>query len=75
MLGDGTAGLKSVKSEGGKAIVQDPKEAEFGSMPLRAIRAVSVDFVLPAAEIGQKLLELVREPWKHTVPIRAKNLA
>ncbi len=75
MLGDGTAGLESVKSEGGKAIVQDPKEAQFGSMPLRAMRAVSVDFVLPAAEIGQKLLALVQEPWKDTVPARGRDVA
>ena len=75
MLGDGTAGLKSVKSEGGTAIVQDPKEAQFGSMPLSAMRSVSVDFVLSAAEIGQKLPALVQEPWGDTVPARAKIVA
>jgi two-component system, chemotaxis family, protein-glutamate methylesterase/glutaminase len=64
-LDDGTAGLVSIKSRGGMAIVQDPDEAEASSMPLSAVEATNVDFVLKAEEIGPKLIELA--------PTRAVN--
>lgn len=57
-LDDGTAGLLNIKTRGGVAIVQDPEEAEASSMPLSAIEATTVDFVLRAEEIGPKLVEL-----------------
>ncbi len=63
LLGDGTAGLQIIKSEGGVAIIQDPEEAAFDAMPLSALRNVAVDFILPAAEIGPKILSLIDEPW------------
>jgi two-component system, chemotaxis family, protein-glutamate methylesterase/glutaminase len=41
MLGDGTAGLMVVSARGGEAIVQDPENASFPSMPRReALRAL-----------------------------------
>ena len=40
-LDDGTVGLHIIKSEGGIAIVQDPNEAAFPSMPRNAIRSVN----------------------------------
>ena len=55
---DGTVGLKSIKEEGGIAIAQEPGEAEYDSMPRNAIGSGMVDFVLPVAEMPQKLLEL-----------------
>lgn len=57
-LDDGTAGLLSIKSRGGLAIVQDPDEAIAPSMPANAIRAVEVDHVLPAEPMGPKFVEL-----------------
>ena len=75
LLDDGTAGLEILKSEGGLAVVQDPDEAMFDSMPRSALRAVPVDLVLPAAEIGKKLLELVQKPWKETMPGRSSVIA
>jgi two-component system chemotaxis response regulator CheB len=74
LLGDGTTGLEIIKSEGGTTIVQDPKEAAFDAMPLSALRAVEIDHVLPAAQIGEKIVGLVQEPWTGLVPARAKAL-
>ncbi|MEA2583559.1 MAG: two-component system, chemotaxis family, protein-glutamate methylesterase/glutaminase [Thermomicrobiales bacterium] len=61
-LGDGTAGLMSVKSRGGAAIVQDPNEAIVDGMPRSALRLVEADWVLPAAEIAPVLVQLASEP-------------
>jgi two-component system, chemotaxis family, protein-glutamate methylesterase/glutaminase len=74
-LGDGTAGLQIIKTAGGFAMVQDPKEALFDSMPLSAISAVHVDFVLPTAEIARKIVELVPARWneKPADPDRIKK--
>jgi two-component system chemotaxis response regulator CheB len=59
MLHDGTAGLEFVKRCGGLAVVQDPADAEFSSMPESALRVVAVDYVLPLAHMGPVLVQLV----------------
>ncbi|AMJ67157.1 chemotaxis protein CheB [Hymenobacter sp. PAMC 26628] len=59
MLHDGTAGLEFIKRCGGTAVVQDPAEAEFPSMPESALRNVAVDHVLPVAAMGALLVGLV----------------
>jgi two-component system chemotaxis response regulator CheB len=59
MLHDGTAGLEFVKRCGGLAVVQDPADAEYASMPESALRAVSVDYVVPVAQMGSLLRQLV----------------
>jgi two-component system, chemotaxis family, protein-glutamate methylesterase/glutaminase len=61
-LDDGTAGLWTIKLRGGMAIVQEPAEALIRSMPLNALDNVAVDHKLPAAEIGELLGRLAREP-------------
>jgi two-component system chemotaxis response regulator CheB len=58
-LDDGSSGLAQIKSRGGMAIVQDPEEAMAPSMPESAIEMGEIDFILPVAEIGPKLIELV----------------
>jgi two-component system, chemotaxis family, protein-glutamate methylesterase/glutaminase len=58
-LDDGTAGLWQVKHFGGIAIVQDPKEAEYSSMPESALQQVEVDYCLPAAAIAELLGSLI----------------
>jgi len=58
-LDDGSAGLADIKKRGGIAIVQDPEDAVAPSMPASAVESTQVDFTLPAAEIGPKLIELV----------------
>jgi two-component system chemotaxis response regulator CheB len=62
MLDDGTAGLLAVKRRGGFAIVQDPDEALFPSMPSTARRYVAVDAVLRLADMAPMLVRLAHEP-------------
>lgn len=61
-LDDGTAGLLAIKRRGGLAVVQDPAEARFPSMPASAVRWVAVDHVAPLTEIPVLLDRLVRQP-------------
>ena len=60
MLHDGTAGLDFIKRCGGQAVVQDPQDAEFPSMPETALRNVAIDYVTPLAQLGDLLQELTR---------------
>src|SRR5579872_5680954 len=48
-----------VKARGGIAIAQDPKDAAFADMPRNAIENAKPAHILPAAEIAEKLIELV----------------
>ena len=57
---DGSVGIKAVKEAGGIILVQDPDEAEYGSMPRSAIATGLADFVLPVREIAGRLPELIR---------------
>jgi two-component system chemotaxis response regulator CheB len=57
-LDDGTAGLWSIKDRGGVAIVQDPNEAAFPSMPSSALANVEVDHCLPLDQIAPTLVTL-----------------
>jgi two-component system, chemotaxis family, protein-glutamate methylesterase/glutaminase len=61
-LDDGTAGLAAVKLRGGIAMVQDPEDALFPSMPSSALDHVAVDHVLPAEDIGTTLARVVHNP-------------
>lgn len=56
MGSDGSAGLRLVKEYGGVALAQLPDEAEYRQMPSNAIATGAVDFVLPVAEIGSRLV-------------------
>jgi two-component system chemotaxis response regulator CheB len=56
---DGADGLVAVKARGGRAIVEDPKTAECGTMPAAGIAAAAVDYVLPLPRIGHHLVTLV----------------
>jgi two-component system, chemotaxis family, protein-glutamate methylesterase/glutaminase len=60
-LGDGTAGLLAIKQCGGIAVVQDPQDALYPSMPLSALANVQVDYMVPLAVIGPLLMRLVAE--------------
>src|SRR5205807_757407 len=65
---DGVIGLKHIRAQGGLTIVQDPNEADFESMPATAISTGMVDWVLPVAEMPDKLLEFVRNENRMKLP-------
>ncbi|MBV8839347.1 MAG: PAS domain-containing protein [Alphaproteobacteria bacterium] len=56
---DGAIGVRAVKEAGGIILVQDPNEAEYGSMPRSAIATGVVDFILPIEDLGARLGELI----------------
>jgi two-component system CheB/CheR fusion protein len=58
---DGAIGIKAVKESGGLILVQEPNEAEYGSMPRSAIATGLVDFVLPVEQLADRLVELIRD--------------
>jgi len=55
---DGAVGIAEIKEHGGVVIAQSPQDAEYVGMPSSAISTGKVDLVLPAADMGQKLLDL-----------------
>jgi two-component system, chemotaxis family, CheB/CheR fusion protein len=57
---DGALGVKAVKEGGGIILVQDPREAEYPSMPRSAIATGSADFVLPVRGLATCLVDLIR---------------
>jgi two-component system chemotaxis response regulator CheB len=59
MRDDGTVGLARIKQCGGTAVVQDPEDAQYDSMPRSAIENVAVDAIIPAHEIGPALAQLL----------------
>jgi two-component system, chemotaxis family, protein-glutamate methylesterase/glutaminase len=61
VLNDGTSGLMSIKTHGGKSIVQDPTEAVFDGMPRSAIALTQVDHISRAAAIGPLLENLIKQ--------------
>ena len=74
---DGTQGLKSVKAAGGLTFVQSPDDAKYTSMPDSAIATQMVDFILPAAEIAEKLIAVLKHPYIghiNTSPAHEKDL-
>jgi len=52
---DGQSGLAAIEAAGGITFAQDPETAQWPAMPLSAIKAGNVDFVLSPAQIGLEL--------------------
>src|SRR3954470_4241588 len=67
-LDDGAAGLAAIKLGGGLAVVQDPEDALYPSMPLNALARVEADHVVPLAEVAPTLVRLVRQDAPVTGP-------
>lgn len=60
-LNDGTAGLVAIKRCGGLAIVQDPADAAYPSMPQSALDTGLIDHVATARGMGSLIARLVGE--------------
>jgi PAS domain S-box-containing protein len=58
---DGAYGIRAVKAEGGRAIVQDEKTARFPEMPNASIATGQVDSVLPPEKISGEIQLVVTE--------------
>jgi two-component system chemotaxis response regulator CheB len=67
LLDDGTVGLIKIKRARGIAVVQDPEDTAFPSMPRSAIANAEVDYILAADAIGPLLVELAG----HAHPVSA----
>ncbi|CAG9296025.1 EAL domain-containing protein [Celerinatantimonas diazotrophica] len=61
---DGAKGVVSIQNAGGLVICQDPKTAEYDSMPDAAITQANIERVFPAAQIGDQLNELIHSDWQ-----------
>lgn len=66
--GDGASGIKRIKERGGLTIVQDPQEAGNGGMPRSAIATGMVDWMLPVAEMGPRIVDYVRREQSVRLP-------
>jgi two-component system CheB/CheR fusion protein len=58
---DGTLGLEAIKAEGGITFAQD-ESAKYNSMPLSAVAAGCVDFVLKPEDIARELALIAKHP-------------
>lgn len=63
---DGTLGIQEIKAAGGMVMVQDPSDAEYDGMPRSAVNTGNVDFVLPVADMGEKLQQFLAHPYLGT---------
>jgi two-component system chemotaxis response regulator CheB len=69
-LDDGTTGLWTIKQLGGVTIVQDPCDALFPAMPQSALDYVTVDHVVPLADIPALLVRLTAQPAREVaIPV------
>ena len=61
-LDDGSLGLRRVKACGGIAVVQEPGDAQFPSMPLNALESTQVDHIVPLSQLADLLASLTQQP-------------
>ena len=67
-LDDGALGLRMIADAGGCALVQDPEEAPYSSMPLAAQRYVQSAELLPVADLAQRVCEIIARPPSEPAP-------
>lgn len=61
MGSDGSSGIRAIKERNGIAMVQDPADAKFDSMPRNAIESVLVDIIAPVNELPEKLFDFFKK--------------
>jgi two-component system, chemotaxis family, protein-glutamate methylesterase/glutaminase len=61
LLDDGTSGLMVVDARGGQAIVQDPGDALYPTMPKNALKQVPAALVAPLSAMPDLLVRLTQE--------------
>ncbi len=61
MGSDGSLGLRAIKEKNGIAMVQEPTNAKFDSMPRNAIDSVHVDIVATAGELPSRLADFLKQ--------------
>jgi two-component system, chemotaxis family, CheB/CheR fusion protein len=65
---DGAIGVRAVKESGGIILVQDPKEAEYASMPRSAMATGVADFVMPVRDLAKRLVDLINIKEHVSIP-------
>ncbi len=65
---DGTRGLRAIKAAGGFTFAQAPKTAEWPAMPLSAVAAGTVDFILSPKRIAGDLARIAQQHSVATAP-------
>jgi two-component system, chemotaxis family, protein-glutamate methylesterase/glutaminase len=55
---DGALGLKKIQEAGGIAIVQEPKDAEYDTMPLSAMEIMRPDYIMNKVELSELIKNL-----------------
>jgi chemotaxis response regulator CheB len=66
LLKDGAAGLNAIKQAGGRAFVQDPKDALYEDMPRAAMHYCnSNDVVAPIPELAVAIRDCIKTVASH----------
>jgi len=60
MGADGARGMASIRQAGGRTIAESEETAVIYGMPAEAVRLGGAEFVLPAHEVADKIMQLVR---------------
>ena len=71
MLDDGTSGLWTIRHCGGIAVVQDPDDADYDSMPRNALAHVDVDYTVRSQDLASLLIELVSKSVQRRLEVEA----
>lgn len=69
LLDDGTDGLQAIRRCGGRTVVQDPADAQFGDMPRHAVQKGYVDHIVPLAAMPELLMRLAQTPSSPDPPV------
>lgn len=72
-MDDGAAGLAAVRAVGGLALVQDPAEAAFPSMPMAAIEEADPQLVGPVSTLADRLCSWVDELDQEVTVVHAAS--